>query len=307
MSPGKVDHINASTRYCAVLGHPIAHSASPAMQNAGLGMLGLNWRYLAADVPPAGLKAAIQGAQALGFIGLNLTVPHKLRALRIVDVVDPDARKWGAINTIVFETRDPAGRWVSVGSCPPAPGAAVRSHGYNTDADAIIQALQEGFGWRSLRGATVLLLGAGGAAQAAALRLAQEGIKELWLVNRTAARRRTLQRMVARQYPRCVFGMGYPDKTVDLVINATSLGLKRGDPVAIHLPWLKAHRPPRVFDMIYRPRETPLLRHAAKLGCQTVNGMGMLLYQGARALELWTGRPAPVAAMRRALEAHLYV
>src|SRR5437660_1649456 len=99
-------YINASTRYCAVYGHPVKHSASPAMQNAGLAALGLNWRYLAFEAPPDHLRAAIEGARSMRFIGLNLTVPHKLLALEMVDVVDEAAQVWGAVNTIRFEGLD---------------------------------------------------------------------------------------------------------------------------------------------------------------------------------------------------------
>jgi hypothetical protein len=134
--------VNASTRYCAVFGHPIGHSASPAMQNAGLAALGLNWRYLAFDVHPDHLRPAIEGARLMGFIGLNLTVPHKLLALDMVDVLDEQAGAWGAVNTIVFETPDPAGQWVPLGITDAPPERKVRSRGFNTDADAIVQALK---------------------------------------------------------------------------------------------------------------------------------------------------------------------
>src|SRR5580692_6911173 len=100
------DSVNASTRYCAVFGHPIRHSASPAMQNAGLAVLGLNWRYLAFDVHPGKLKTALDGARVMGFIGLNLTVPHKQLAVDLVDLLDDEAKELGAVNTIVFETRN---------------------------------------------------------------------------------------------------------------------------------------------------------------------------------------------------------
>jgi len=277
------------------------------MQNAGLAALGLNWRYLAFDVPPEGLRGAIDGARALAFIGLNLTVPHKILAVPMVEAVDARAQQWGAVNTIVFEARDAAGQWRPVGQHPPEPNAPVRAHGHNTDADAIIQALQEGFDWPDLRGASVLLLGAGGAARTAALRLALEGIGRLWLVNRTEERRRELKVETLSLRPALDVREGCPDETVDLVINATSLGLKADDALPIDAKWLKARKPRRVFDMIYRPRETALLRAAREAGCQTANGLGMLLHQGAKALELWTGRPAPMAVMRAALEGNVYV
>ncbi len=113
--------INASTRYCAVYGFPVKHSASPAMQNAGLAALGLNWRYLAFEVDPDNLRAAIQGAQAMNLIGLNLTVPHKLLAVDLVDVLDDSAKSWGAVNTIRFEGRDERGAWRPLREFADAP------------------------------------------------------------------------------------------------------------------------------------------------------------------------------------------
>jgi shikimate dehydrogenase len=300
------ESVNASTRYCAVLGHPIRHSASPAMQNAGLRALGLNWRYLAFDVDPEHLRPAIEGAKRMGFIGLNLTVPHKLPALEMVDVLDDQARKLGAVNTIVFETRDRSGRWAPVSGLDSPPEREVRSRGLNTDADAMVQALKEEFAWESLRGASVLLLGAGGAARAAALRLGWEGLAALYLVNRTQARAAELAAEMAKSCPDTRTILGYPSASVDLVIQATSLGLKAEDPLPIDAQWLQTRRPRFVYDMIYRPMETGLLRAARSAGCRAANGAGMLLHQGTRALELWTGRPAPVNVMRAALEKNLY-
>lgn len=300
------DSVNASTRYCAVFGHPVRHSASPAMQNAGLRALGLNWRYLAFDVHPDDLRAAIEGARRMGFIGLNLTVPHKLAALEMVDVLDDEARTLGSVNTIVFEALDPSGPWTPVGGLDAPPNREVRSRGLNTDADALVQALKEEFDWESLGGATVLLLGAGGAARAAALRLAREGLAALYLVNRTQGRAAELAAEIAKSCPGTRTILGYPPESVNLVINATSLGLKAEDPLPIDAQWLQTRRPRFVYDMIYRPMETGLLRAARSAGGRAANGAGMLLYQGTRALELWTGRPAPVKVMRAALEKNLY-
>jgi shikimate dehydrogenase len=300
------DSVNASTRYCAVFGHPVNHSASPAMQNAGLAALGLNWRYLAFDVQPDHLRPAIEGARRMGFIGLNLTVPHKLLAMEMVDVLDDQARALGAVNTIVFETRDRSGSWAPVGCVDFQPEQEVRRRGLNTDADALVQALKEEFELENLRGATVLLLGAGGAARAAALRLAREGLTALYLVNRTQSRAAELAAEIFKSCPDARIILGYPPEAVDLVINATSLGLKADDALPIDLQWLQARRPRFVFDMIYRPMETGLLRAARNTGCRAANGASMLLHQGTRALELWTGRPAPVKVMRAALEKNLY-
>ncbi len=305
MTDAAKDCLDASTRYCAVFGHPIRHSASPALQNAGLAALRLNWRYLAFDVHPDRLRAAIEGARDMGFIGLNLTVPHKLLAAEMVDALDEEARRWGAVNTIVFETRAGGGRWAPLGGVEAGEAGEVRSRGCNTDADALVRALEEEFGRPSWRGATVLLLGAGGAARTAGLRLAREGVGALFLVNRTAARAGELAREIRREYPGVEVAEGYPGHAVDLALNATSLGLKADDPLPVDVGWLKAHRPECVYDMIYRPRETGLLRAARSAGCRAANGAGMLLYQGARALELWTGRAAPLAEMRAALEKNL--
>jgi shikimate dehydrogenase len=299
------DTINASTRYCAVFGHPISHSASPVMQNAGLAALGLNWRYLAFDVHPDQLRSAIEGAKVMGFIGLNLTVPHKMLALDMVDVVDEQARIWGAVNTIVFQARSASGQWIPLGTTDSSRHEAVRSHGFNTDADAVLEALKKFLGVPNLQGLSVLLLGAGGAARTAALRLAQEGIGQLYLVNRTQEKAIEIADRLAKSCPGMGVKQGYPSLSVDLVINATSLGLKTEDQLPIDKEWLQKHRPRFVYDMIYRPFETALLRTARQLGLRTANGMGMLLHQGARALELWTGRPAPIEAMGAALEKNL--
>jgi len=300
------DSVNASTRYCAVFGHPVRHSASPAMQNAGLAALGLNWRYLAFDVHPDHLRPAIDGARRMGFIGLNLTVPHKLLALEMVDVLDGQAKTLGAVNTIVFESRGHSGSWAPVGGLDSPPEKEVRSRGLNTDADALVQALKEEFALENLRGATALLLGAGGAGRAAALRLAEEGLAALYLVNRTQSRAAELAAEIAKSSPKASIVLGYPPESVDLVINATSLGLKAEDALPIDSQWLQAHRPRFVFDMIYRPMESSLLRAARSAGCRGANGASMLLHQGTRALELWTGRPAPIKVMRAALEKNLY-
>ena len=131
------------------------------MQNAGLAALGLNWRYLAFEVDPDNLRAAIQGAKAMNFIGLNLTVPHKLLAVDMVDVLDESAKGWGAVNTIRFEGRDDRGAWRPLREFAEVP-RETRSHGFNTDADAITRALREDLGLE-LSGAKILLLGAGGA------------------------------------------------------------------------------------------------------------------------------------------------
>lgn len=296
--------IDARTRLCAVYGHPVKHSASPAMQNAGLVALGLNWRYAAFDVHPDDLRDALAGAQAMNFIGLNLTVPHKILALELVDCIDPDAKAWGAVNTIAFEGKQPDGSWQPLRDFTETPGE-LRSHGYNTDADAITRALREDLRVE-LAGARVLLLGAGGAGRTAALKLASEKVSQLYLVNRTPDKAEAVAKDIRAQYPTISVKLGYPSSTVDLMLNATSLGLKPDDLLPLDQKQFPIKKAGAVYDMIYRPAETPLLKLAKQGGCRTANGLGMLLHQGAKSLEIWTGQPAPIAAMREALEKNVY-
>jgi shikimate dehydrogenase len=277
--------INAATRLCAVFGSPIAHSASPAMHNAAFAALGLNWRYFAFEVEPKNLRAAIDGAKAMNFAGINLTVPHKLLAMEMMDALDESAKKWGAVNTIKFNEK----------------GAI----GFNTDADAIVSALREDLKLE-LRGAKVLLLGVGGAGQTAALKLASENIAELFLVNRTEEKADAVAGEIIEHFPAVKVSVGFPKTDVDLLINATSLGLKPDDSSPLDEKQFLLKRTCAVYEMIYRPAETKLLAAAKAAGCKTANGLGMLLHQGAKAFEIWTGKPAPLDVMRRALEENIY-
>jgi shikimate dehydrogenase len=297
--------LNAATRYCAVFGHPIRHSASPAMQNAGIAALGLNWRYLAFEVHPDDLRQAIAGAKAMQFIGLNLTVPHKLLALEMVDALDDSARTWGAVNTIRFEARDEQGVWRPLAHFAESTPREIRSQGFNTDADAITRSLREDLGLE-LRGAKVLLLGAGGAGRVAALKLAAENVSELFLVNRTASKAEAVASEIRARFPGIKVVLGHPEGRIDLALNATSLGLRASDPSPLDAAQFSFRNARAVYDMIYRPAETPLLQAARATGCRTANGLGMLLYQGASALDLWTGKSAPVHVMREALQKNIY-
>jgi shikimate dehydrogenase len=304
MSSAMPRPVTASTRVCAVFGAPIRHSASPAMHNAGFAALGLDWGYVACGVAPERLGEALLGARAMAFCGVNLTVPHKLLAVPLMDVLDASALAWGAVNTVVFEAEDAKGVWTPVGRLGEVRGP-VRMHGHNTDADALVRSLREDLALEP-RGARVLLLGAGGAGRAAALRLADEGAATLWLHNRTESKAAALAEEIAARFPAVETRTGLPDTDVELVVNATSLGLKPGDGSPLDILAYPPGRADGVYDMIYRPAETPLLAAARAAGCRTANGLGMLLHQGAQAFTLWTGRPAPLAAMRAALEAEVY-
>jgi len=274
------------------------------MQNAGIAALGLNWRYLAFEVHPDSLRTCLEGAETMGFVGLNLTVPHKLLALDMVDVLDESARRWGAVNTVLFEGHSGDGSWRPVSELSNSP-VEVRSHGFNTDAGAITRSIQEDLSME-IRGRKVLLLGAGGAGRAAALKVASEGPAAIHLINRTQSKAEAVAGEIRARNPEVVVSLEFPTGTVDLLVNATSLGLKPEDPLPLDEKRYSLSKAGAVYDMIYRPLETPLLKAARTAGCRVSNGLGMLLYQGAKALEIWSGRTAPIANMREALKRNVY-
>ncbi len=278
----------------AVLGHPIRHSISPALHNAALTAMAreeprfASWRYFRFEVPPDELPLALHRLHAAGFHGLNLTVPHKVLAVGQVIVVDPPARPIGAINTLRAE----AGGW----------------HGFNTDGYGLASALREELG-RELAGASVILLGAGGAARGAAVECLQRGCAALWICNRTPGNLEFLLsqlRPLAGDIPVNGFSPAAPPANLPagcLVINATSAGLHPNDSLPIDLTSLPL--PAGVYDMIYNPPQTGLLVQAASLGIPAANGLSMLVHQGARALEIWSGSTVPVGVMHAAAHAAL--
>lgn len=273
----------------AVLGHPVAHSLSPPMHNAALAEMARadprfrDWRYFKFDVAPADLPRALTLFHQRKFHGLNLTVPHKIIAFDQVAEVEAAARPVGAVNTVLWTTRG----W----------------RGHNTDGYGLATALREELGAR-LPGAPVILLGAGGAARGAAIECLQQRCASLWIANRTQAHLDALLvtlRPLARGVPLQGFAPAAPPGNLPagaIVINATSAGLKPGDPAPIDLRRLP--RPASVYDMIYNPPRPPLLCQAAELGLPHANGLAMLVHQGVRALEIWTGASVPAAAMRAA-------
>jgi len=275
------------------------------MHNAAFASLRLNWRYLAFEVEPKNLRAAIEGAKAMRFAGLNLTVPHKLLAMEMLDALDESAKTWGAVNTVRFEAQDGKGQWQPLHHFSGPVSSEVRSQGFNTDADGIARSLREDLGLE-LAGAKVLLLGTGGAGQVAALRLAAEKVSELFLVDYVTAKAEAVAQEIRKRHPQVKVAVGFPKDSVDLLLNATPLGLKAGDASPLEGTPFSPRQARAVYDMIYNPSETALLKSASAAGCKTANGLGMLLHQGAKAFEIWTGQPAPLDVMRRALELEVY-
>jgi len=318
----------------AVLGHPIAHSLSPPMHNAALAAMAVtrpefsSWKYFRFDVPPDRLAEALGRLHAADFQGVNLTVPHKVLACGLVADVDPAAAPIGALNTLRLHAAGFQGVNLTVPhkvlACglvadvdpAAAPIGALNTlrrtpagwRGFNTDGHGLATALQHELGV-GLRGASVVLLGAGGAARGAAVECLARGCAALWIGNRTRSNLDALLAVLAPLAgPIPIRGFDParppPDLPADaVVVNATSAGLKPDEPAPIALRRLPAGI--SVFDMIYNPPQTALLRDAAALGLRHANGLAMLVHQGVRALELWTGATVPADVMARAARAAL--
>jgi shikimate dehydrogenase len=286
-------HWSHSGTSLAVLGHPIAHSLSPPMHNAALAALARDnprfrdWRYFRFDVPPDELKKALELLHQKKFHGINLTVPHKILAFDLVASTDPAARPIGAVNTLVWNERG----W----------------HGHNTDGYGLATAVRETFR-RELAGANIILLGAGGAARGAAVECLQQHCASLWIGNRT---KENLSALLAILEPLKenipVHGFALDEAPPSfpkgaIFIQATTLGLHASDTVPFKLSDLPD--PAGVYDMTYGPSETPLLAQARERKLPHDNGLSMLVHQGAKSLEIWTGVPAEKTApiMRAAAE-----
>ena len=275
--------ISAKTCLLALIGHPVGHSLSPEMHNASFAAEDLNYLYVALDVEPQDLPAAVAGLEALNFRGFNITMPHKRAMLPLLDDVDEGAGISGAVNTVVIED------------------SGLR--GYNTDGGGMVMACQEAR--IDLAGKRVLLLGAGGAAAAVALAFGEVGVGELRVVNRSVEHAVELRDKLrgtglkkVEVYP--CDALGEAARETEVIVNATPLGMKDGDPLPIPGEYLGDGR--AVCDAVYRPgRETALVREARERGARVVTGERMLLYQGVLAQRLWTGREPNVKAMDAAI------
>lgn len=282
--------ITSTTKILGIIGDPISHSLSPVMQNAALVEAGLDYVYLAFHVRPADLLSAVDGLRSLGVAGFNVTIPHKEAIIPFLDRIEGDAAVMGSVNVV---KRD-----------------GDRLIGYNTDGIGFIRSLRVDLGVDPM-GKRAVILGAGGAARGGAFALAAAGVSHITIVNRTVSRGELLATELAESFPKTqVFVAASDDKRVgnelsasDLLVNTTSVGMKNVGTHEFDLSGLSSRT--AVYDMVYIPAETELLRHARSRGCRTANGTGMLAGQGEEAFLLWSGVAAPEGIMRKTLDRHL--
>ena len=271
------------TLQAGIFGYPLGHSISPAFQQAAFDHMGIDATYQAWETLPEMLGDAVSRLRADTYLGANVTVPHKQAVRQRLDTIDPLAASIGAVNTIV---RDNA-----------------RLIGHNTDAHGFIQSLKREAGFEPAD-KRVVLIGAGGAARAAVYGLAQEGIASLVIANRTLTNAVSLADEMSSTLSD-VRAVGLDSgllenycSTADLIVNTTSIGMLHGpadgkSPISENL----IPNDCLIYDIVYNPEETPLLKAARRAGAQTLGGLPMLVYQGAAAFELWTGQPAPIDVM----------
>ena len=278
----------------SVFGDPVEHSLSPQLHNPALVACGIDSQYVRIHVPPENLGDALRKIRDLGFIGTNCTIPHKFLALEAVDVVDDLARKLGAVNTVVFED----GQML----------------GFNSDGPGFMRAIREEFSV-DLHDLRIMILGAGGGAgRATAVQCAVEKCERLVLVNRTVEKATALAAEIDPYFhddrvlgnverleaiPWDADAIVEQLEHIDLIVNATSSGMKRTDAPLLPAGAIQPHH--LVYDMIYSPPKTRLLADAQAAGARSANGLSMLLWQGVISFEHWFNRDAPVEAMRKGL------
>ena len=270
----------------AIFGYPLGHTLSPVMHNAAAQALGLPYRFLAYEVHPDQYEEAVRGAAAMGFAGFCVTIPHKVATFRLVDELSEDARLMGAVNMVTFEEGG-------------------RLKGHNTDGAGWLRSLEEETGV-SPEGKRCLVLGAGGAARAIAIKLAQIGATHVEIRNRTAEKAASLASEVKSHFPEVEIHGGGLDalesaaRGRDIIVDTTSLGMSGDKEREAACPLPEEFIPPESIcaDAVYNPLDTPFLKAARRRGARAVSGVGWLLHQGALGWELWTGTQMPVEHVR---------
>lgn len=278
--------ITGKSRVFGIIGWPVNHSLSPVFQNAAFEYLGLDCCYVPFPVHPDRLDASIRAIPALNIAGLNVTVPHKESVISCLSALSAEAKIIGAVNTI------------------QVTGEGLIGH--NTDGLGFMASLHES--GESVIGRSIMIVGAGGAARAVVLSLAEGGAGAIVIANRTISKAESIKKSVQEHFPSVrveVIGMEPADlkvvfSSVDMIVNTTSIGLKSGDPSPVPKEFL--HKDLFVCDLIYNPPDTELVRYAKELCRGHMNGTGMLINQGAASFKLWTGIEPPVHVMRQALQ-----
>lgn len=279
---------NYKEELTGVFGYPVAENPTCVMQQAAFEALGLQWRYLTIEVHPEALTPAVVGAKAMGFRGINLTIPHKVAVMPLLDAIAPDAQMIGAVNTV---RRDGDGRFV----------------GENTDGKGFLRGVREDAGLDPA-GKRIVLLGAGGAARAVAVELALAGAAQITVVNRSVERGESMTGdLVARTGVQASFvpwtSTYRVGKDVDILVNSTSIGLYPDVDAMPDVTLDDVSPDLLVCDVIPNPPSTPFLRAATERGLRTLDGLSMLVYQGVIGFQMWTGETPPEDVMRNALKA----
>lgn len=284
--------IDGHTTLAGLMAWPIGHSVSPPMHNAAFAALGLNWCYVPLPVAPGQVAVAVRGVAALGFRGVNVTVPHKQAVIPALDAVAPDAAQFGAVNTIVID-RDAAG--------------VPTTTGHNTDYQGFLGSLRQG-GFEP-GGKSAVVVGAGGAGRAVVFGLLQAGARDVLVLDLEAQQVQSLmndlgqvQVSVLRTAPLTQDTLIEAARAAELLVNATPVGMLPKVATSIWPDAVPFPSHVTVFDLVYNPQETQLLQQARAVGALGIDGLDMLVRQGAVAFELWTGHPAPFAVMRAACE-----
>jgi shikimate dehydrogenase len=281
---------NFKAELVACFGQPVAENPTGVMQEAGFRAAGLDWRYLTVEVAPADLADAVRGARAFGLRGFNLTIPHKVAVMEHLDAIAPDAAVIGAVNTV---RRDDAGRLI----------------GENTDGKGFLRGVRQDAGFEPA-GKRAVVLGAGGAARAIVTELALASVSDLVVVNRSVTRGEGMARDLAEKTAANIWfepwrGAYRVPGNVDLLVNATSIGLFPAVGEMPPVDFADASRELLVCDAVFNPPETRLLEAARAVGLRTLDGLSMLVYQGVIGFEMWTGVTAPEQVMKDALRTAL--
>ena len=271
-----------------IFGHPLSHTMSPVMHNTSARELGLSYRMIAFDVDPKNLKEAFLGTRAMGFTGLCITIPHKVEVFKLLDKITEDAELIGAVNVVTFSKNG-------------------EMTGHNTDGIGWIKSLEE-IG-ENPNGKRCLVLGAGGAARAIAVKLAQAEAEQISIRNRSVEKAEKLSKYISDKMPKSKIdadglqSLEEETKNFDLIINTTSVGMlgekNRESSSLIQENWISEKS--ICSDAVYNPLETIFLQNAKRKGAKTLNGLGWLIHQGAFAWKLWTGVDMPIDVVRNTL------